>query len=275
MKSVLSLTVALGVVCLSAFGMRAVSRGTHVPAGRNHKPRIPVLVELFTSEGCSSCPSADELLKTLRRDQPDDRAVIIPLSEHVDYWNSASWKDRFSAPKFSQRQMQYVSALHLSEPYTPQMVIDGQSEFVGSDQDTALNSISNATRRKKVAVELDLGEISSASKSEGFINAKLAIGSLSGTPADAVNDVFVAVTEDNLESNVQGGENGGRTLQHTAVVRFLEKVGSIDSTDPFETHVKLNLSGYWKTRDLAVVAFVQAHHSRKVLGATIATPKLP
>lgn len=270
-----SLALALGVASLSAFGMATFGRGWRHSVANHNQHRVPVLVELFTSEGCSSCPSADELLKNLQNEQPDDRALIIPLSEHVDYWNSSNWTDRFSSAKFSQRQMQYVSALHLHEPYTPQMVVDGQAEFVGSDQDSALNFISRAAKHKKADVAIEITDLATHASGSGSLNLKLKIGSLAGTPADPTNDVYVAITEDKLQTNVHGGENGGRTLKHTAVVRFIGKVGSVDPVDPFETHLKLNISPSWKPQDLSVVAFVQAHHSRKILGATIASPQVP
>ena len=267
-----SLALALGVASFSAFGMATFGSGRHHRVADRNLHRVPVLVELFTSEGCSSCPSADELLKNLQGDQPDDRALIIPLSEHVDYWNSSNWTDRFSSANFSQRQMQYVSALHLREPYTPQMVVDGQAEFVGSDQDSAFNSISRAAKHKKADVQIEIKDMAPHALAEGSLNVKLRISSLAGTAADATNDVYVAITEDKLQSNVRGGENGGRTLKHTAVVRFLGKVGSIDTVDPFETLLKLNINASWKPQDLAIVAFVQAHHSRKVIGANLAIP---
>jgi hypothetical protein len=104
-------------------------------------PRKAVVVELFTSEGCSSCPPADELLGRLRRDLSAKNIQVIPLGFHVDYWDGLGWKDRFSSAKFTQRQEQYAQALRVDGPYTPEMVVDGAVEFVGNDAGRAQSTI--------------------------------------------------------------------------------------------------------------------------------------
>src|SRR5580704_490614 len=114
----------------------------------------PVVVELFTSEGCSSCPPADLLLRRLEKEQPVPGVEVIPLSEHVDYWNQLGWKDPFSSGRFTDRQRQYADVFHKDGPYTPQMVVDGAPEFVGSDGPRALKTIAEAARRPKASVTL-------------------------------------------------------------------------------------------------------------------------
>ena len=272
MKSIYGIALGLSVLGLSAFGISTASSSKSQRKSHSVVGKSPVLVELFTSEGCSSCPPADELLRNIQTEQPNENALIIPLSEHVDYWNSATWTDRFSTPQFSQRQMQYVQALHLREPYTPQMVVDGQSEFVGSDSDTASDAIAHAARKKKAQVDIQLTDSKSTESGNHAATLIVHVGSLAGLQAEGANDVFVAVTENGLSSTVRGGENMGRTLSHTAVVRLLEKVGTIDTADSFETQVKLKLDARWKVRDLSFVAFVQAHRSRRILGAGISNP---
>src|ERR1700688_239584 len=116
--------------------------------------RTPVLVELFTSEGCSDCPPGDALLKKLDRSQPVRNAELVVLSEHVDYWNDIGWKDPYSSHQFSVRQGDYALRFRLEGPYTPQMVVDGHAELVGSDELGAIEAVENETRFVKVPLSL-------------------------------------------------------------------------------------------------------------------------
>ena len=218
-------------------------------AGWAAEPRKPVLVELFTSEGCSSCPPADALLEKLERAQPVDGAQIIVLSEHVDYWNYIGWKDPYSSPAFSTRQDAYARRLGLSGPYTPQMVVDGRAEFVGSNAHNAESAIRAALREPKVGVRI------------------LPAGASVAVEVDPLPEkahkanVYVAYAADSGTSDVLRGENQGRRLHHVAIVRDLQQVGSVDGKSGFRKELP--------ARDQRWIAFVQEAGSGKVWGAAM------
>jgi hypothetical protein len=224
-------------------------------------PRKAVVVELFTSEGCSSCPPADELLAHLRQDLSAKNIQVIPLGFHVDYWNSLGWKDRFSSADYSRRQEQYTQSLRVDGPYTPEMVVDGVVEFVGNDAGHAQRSIREAASQPEVATV----KISSAAD-------QLAVQvKAQGSAKDA--QVVLAITEDNLTTQVGSGENGGRTLHHAAVVRELRQLGRLHEGS-FEANVALKLDKDWKRNDLRAVIFVQEGGTGKIAPGKIATGKI-
>jgi hypothetical protein len=226
------------------------------------EPRTPVIVELFTSEGCSSCPPADEVLTRLGRDQPIPGVEVIPLSEHVTYWNSSAWHDPFSAMAFSWRQYGYRTLFHLDSPYTPELVVNGQAELVGSDWDAAMKAIRAAAQAPKIAMTLSL-------KSGDVLSAQ--IGQLA-RGADAAN-IKLAITESNLESSVSGGENGGHRLRHTGVVRSLSTIGHLDAKRPtYSGDTRLKLDPKWNQANLKIVVFVEEQDTRHVLGAAALHP---
>lgn len=220
-------------------------------------PRRAVVVELFTSEGCSSCPPADELLGHLRQDLSAKNVQVIPLGFHVDYWNSLGWKDRFSSAEFTERQEQYTRALKVDGPYTPEMVVDGDVEFVGNDAGQAQRTI----RQQASQLETAQVKVATAGADQLTIQVKGP-----ATPSNGSALVMLAVTEDNLSTQVGAGENGGRTLHHAAVVRELRELGMLHG-GAFETTVPLKLQKDWKRNDLRAVVFVQQGPSGKIEGA--------
>jgi hypothetical protein len=228
--------------------------------------RAPVLVELFTSEGCSSCPPADEVLARLEKEQPVAGAQIIALSQHVDYWNNLGWADPYSAAAFSERQGAYSDAFHEDGVYTPQMIVDGRAEFNGSHWEKALDEIATAARSQKASIQLARAE--SNSKADALqLNVRV-----ENPPVATVNDsaeVLLAITEGNLRSSVARGENAGRNLNHTAVVRQLTVIGKIEpqGEKTFTAAPVINLARDWKRENLHAVVFLQEHGSRRVLGA--------
>lgn len=219
-------------------------------------PRKAVVVELFTSEGCSSCPPADELLGRLRQDLSAKNIQVIPLGFHVDYWNSLGWKDRFSSAEFTQRQEQYTRALKVDGPYTPEMVVDGEVEFVGNDAGRAQSTI----RQQAGLLAEALVTIAPTGSDQLKIQVK---GPATPDAGNAL--VMLAITEDNLTTQVGSGENGGRTLHHAAVVRELRQVGTLKD-GALETTVPLKLEKDWKRNDLHAVVFVQTGPNGKIAG---------
>jgi hypothetical protein len=221
----------------------------------------PVLVELFTSEGCSSCPPADALLQTFDT-QPYPGAELIVLSEHVDYWNHIGWADPYSSHASSERQSAYASHFHLDGPYTPQMIVDGSDEFVGSSTGEAEKVFGKAIRAEKIAVQ-----ISGVTLEGNVLHAHIEVGARSAPPRKA--DVLFAVALNRAESQVAKGENAGRRLAHVAVVRSLSTVGKTEAGHPFSQDVSVKLDPGVDPASLRVIAFVQEPGPGRILGATL------
>jgi hypothetical protein len=240
--------------------------GQSLPPQAGSASRTPVLVELFTSEGCSSCPPADQVLAQLDAKQPVAGAEIVVMSEHVDYWNSLGWKDPFSAATFTDRQNAYSSSLGNSGIYTPQMIVDGKTEFIGNEISEAIGAIAGAARTPKAPIAVSVISSDNAS-------AKIRVQLNSAPPiarGDSA-DVYVAVVENNLSSNVARGENKGQKLNHVAVVRLLNDLGHLPADRPYSTESVLKISASWKRPDLRIIAFVQTNKKRQV----IALSKVP
>jgi hypothetical protein len=226
----------------------------------------PVLVELFTSEGCSSCPPADGLLARLQSTQPVPNAGIIALEEHVDYWDSLGWKDRFSSHQLTARQSAYAQRLHLEDVFTPQMIVDGTDQFTGNDSAHAQRAILGAARTRKLALSL-----SQPSLSNGHIAAK---ATLARSPAPVPNaDVFAALIDPMASTRVLNGENGGRTLQHVSVVRSLQRIGSLASLATSPLNFSLDLPS--DAPDPRIVVFIQSSGQGAILGAATSATSLP
>src|ERR1700687_1041794 len=227
------------ILLISTLAFLSVIAGALMEASEsqsNSHGRTPVLVELFTSEGCSSCPPADSLLQKLDQ-QPIAGEEMIVLSEHVDYWNHIGWKDPYSARFYSDRQGTYARRLGLNDVYTPQMVVDGTSQFTGSDAALANKAFATALTKPKIPVRL-------SSISLGATNVLLAhleTGALQESFGLRDADVYVSVALNRAESQVSGGENSGRKLSHTAVVKSIVKVGRLRKGQPFAQDVQLKL----------------------------------
>jgi hypothetical protein len=233
--------------------------------------RAPVIVELFTSEGCSSCPPADALLARLDRDQPVPNADIIVLGEHVDYWDSLGWHDRFSSHQFTDRQDSYAQRFRLDSPYTPQMVVDGVDQFVGSDSAHILRGIAQDARTPKLALALSSLTVNGA-QIAGSVS--LALSANTPAPSDGKADLFAVLVEATASTQVQGGENGGRTLHHAAPVRVMLRIGSLDALERAPLLFTLTAPSNTAPANLRVIVFAQQPGQGTILGA-VSLPLAP
>ncbi len=227
-------------------------------------PRKPVIVELFTSEGCSSCPPADILLQKLEAQQPVPGAQIIGLEEHVDYWNHDGWVDPYSSPEWTDRQQTYTSLIK-KDPYSPELVVDGRFQFVGNNPREAVVEIEEATRAEKTEVSITPASVDA--KSARF---NVSVGKPAGDLGGDVAEVWLAVTEDGLHSAVSRGENAGRELRHVATLRWLHKIGvaaANGATTSYTGEPVVKLNSHWDVENLHATVFVQKRKSRQIIGA--------
>ncbi|MGB9454778.1 MAG: DUF1223 domain-containing protein [Bryobacteraceae bacterium] len=217
-----------------------------LPAGAAGADRAPVLVELFTTEGSASCPPADRLLETL-----DPTAVV--LGEHVTDSDNPAWRDRFSSPEFTRRQQAYADRFRLSGTYTPEMVVDGEVEFNGSDARRAAAELAKAAKRVKAVPRL--------SWAEGGVQVQLD----GAHPGDRV---FLALADASASSTVTGGENKGRQLHHVAVCREIRRVGKVPPGGAYYELLALPP----QARRQRVILWTQAGDTGVVAGAAMLEP---
>ena len=246
---------------LRAAGITLTAGVLIVAFAESSTPRVPVLLELFTSEGCSSCPPADRLLETLDRTQPVAGADLIVLSEHVDYWDRLGWRDPFSSASNTSRQQDYTNKYNLDGVYTPQLVVDGRYGLVGSDGHEASSAIQKAIREQKIPIA-----ISRFSHDGNQVTAHIDL------PAEqnfkgARGLLYVAIADNRAESQVARGENSGRSLSHVAVTRVLKQVGVIDLGSA--TAKDVTLSVQLGPNGSRLVAFVQDPRSGHVLAVAV------
>lgn len=233
------------------------AHGSSAPA-----TRVPVLVELFTSEGCSSCPAADTLLESLQREQPVEAAQIIPIGFHVDYFDHAGWKDAFSSSAFTERQRNYSQKFGGPDSvYTPQMVVGGREAVEGTDGTLVRRAIASAAATAHLPVRV-------TARSAGG-RARLTF-ELPAAPANAEKiQVLWAITQDGLSTVVKRGENGGRILHHIAVARRLQVLGGLGRQMALVER-ELEIDRRWGRTGLKAVVWLQGATSREVYGAATA-----
>jgi hypothetical protein len=211
----------------------------------------PVVVELFTSQGCSSCPPADALLTEIARDA-SLRGRVIPLAFHVDYWNRLGWRDPFSSAEWSRRQYAYVGALRANSAYTPQMVVNGAREFVGSHRGAFEEAVVAASNRKPSgSVQLTV----TRRGAEAAVRVR----------AKGAGDVVLAVFDSSPPTAVARGENTGRTISNDNVVRRLIRAGALTG-GALDRTVTVAIDPSWK--DPGVAAFLQDRETLAIGAAT-------
>jgi hypothetical protein len=231
-------------------------------AASNDSARVPVLLELFTSEGCSSCPPADRLLQLFDQSQPVANANLIVLSEHVDYWDRLGWKDPFSSPQFTARQQDYAGRYSREGVYTPQLVVDGRFALVGSDSREANAAIQKAAREPKVAIAL-----SDVARDGKQVKARVDVpGDANSKRRSAV--LYLVIADNRAQSQVARGENAGRSLAHVAVTRVLKDAGTIDLRSASFKDVALTVPAGAGANGLRLIAFLEDPASGHILGAT-------
>jgi hypothetical protein len=256
-RAVLAILAVAGLALAATLFAGAGPSDSHAGSGQG----TPVVVELFTSEGCSSCPPADTLLQRFDT-QPFPRAQLIVLSEHVDYWNHIGWTDPYSASAYSERQSSYANHFHLDSPYTPQMIVDGTEEFVGSSSRDAQKAFDKAVATGKIPVR-----ISGVVLAGNLVKAHVETGILPAQSPTA--DIVFVVALNRAESQVGSGENSGRRLTHVAVVCGLAKAGSVDAGQSFSRDIAIKVKQGMSASELRVIAFVQEPGPGRILGAAL------
>jgi hypothetical protein len=248
MKSIKILSIALLLVAfvLSSFTYKRNSKLIDNDKGF-------AVVELFTSEGCSNCPPADAVVAKIEKESAGKPIYILAF--HVDYWNRLGWKDVFSSAAYSQRQNQYAHWLNLSSVYTPQVVVNGRTEFVGSEEGTLRNAI-KTNLAKNALTQISLSDITiKQNKAELQYQTQ-------GKTANSV--LLLAVVQKTAQTKVERGENAGYTLSHVQIVRGIESIplkgdkgsASIELQKGFDAHGS------------EVIAFVQNMADGEITGAT-------
>jgi hypothetical protein len=263
-----------GAIALLSFvaGLRTtVPAAVAAPGPPARPPRegdANVLVELFTSEGCASCPPADDALRELSRAQPVAGAKVVALSQHVDYWNELGWPDPFSSAEATARQRAYM---HLGgRLYTPQAIVDGSAQLIGSREGALEKAIAAAAKRPHARVELAV-----TTPARGAVEVAVKVSAM---PEGAVEpELLVAIAQDRAAIAVGRGENAGRTLEHAAIARSIKDVGAVPPAGvTARTEVQLPVAiGATGAATFTLVAFVQERTSRRVLGSAASSLRAP
>jgi len=246
------------MIKLPLLATAVLAAATRLGAAEATPAAHPVVVELFTAQGCSTCPAADRLLTALGKDAS---VQVVPLAFHVDYWNNLGWIDPFSKPELTRRQDFYVRVLRAGSLYTPQAVIDGATELVGNQENEMRAAIASAAALPAAQVALRLSPAAETVVVDATVEVPESL-------RERKLDLMVALYETGLETPVKRGENGGKTLRDDYVVRLLKKAGRIEGTaGPQRLSATLSLGKDWRRANLGIAAFVQDVRAQSIHGA--------
>lgn len=253
-----STAITATVVSFALCALLARAAGIRKASVTQAEPRA-VLVELFTSEGCSDCPPADALLSQIGGKQTESGQLIVGISEHVTYWNQLGWSDPFSSDSYTERQNAYGQRFHLDSVYTPQMVINGEEQIVGSDRAGLLRAVREEQKPQPISIHINA--VSAHDR------ALVIDYSITGNIPSGGADLFAAVTDDSTKSSVTRGENSGRTLSHVSVARSITRVAKVGSQGDQAIQIPLpNLSALAENQGRHLILFAQAPGLGRVLG---------
>lgn len=256
-----------GAVLACAIGARLLGQPAAFSQTSAASEDTPVVLELFTSEGCSSCPPADELLSRMGA----LTTGVIPLAYHVDYWDSLGWSDPFSSSQWTMRQVEYIRAMQLSGSYTPQMVINGRWQCVGSDP----NGITRAIAAARAAPPPGVVTVRATPPAAGSHKLNVSVSArIVRTAGDKSLVVVVAIYENGLIAKIDGGENSGHRVRYDYTVRKIIPAFELNpaASSALENELSVDLDPSWKLDHLGVAAFIQDETSLAIDGAVAQYP---
>lgn len=246
-------------VLIAVFALAPLALASERAAALDTPARpVPILLELFTSEGCSSCPPADKLLGILDREQPVSGAQLIVLSEHVDYWNHDGWSDAYSSHTISERQEEYASRVGVSDIYTPQLVVDGARQALGSSWPAAKRAIDDSLHDIKIPITV------SARKESSRLLVHLDVNP-AGISSPA-GELYLVVAIDHGHSHVLRGENAGREIDHVAIADSFHKVGKVAAGASFSKDVSAKLDDNLQSGPVRIIAYLQDNATKRIIG---------
>lgn len=245
------LSAAIAIIAFAAAGFTSTKP---YKAGKTPISKGFAVIELFTSEGCSSCPPADELVSKIQKEYKDQPVYI--LAYHVDYWNRLGWRDVFSNAQYSERQHEYTKYLKTQQVYTPQIVVNGKKEFVGSEEGTLRNAIKGSLKQDASAqitlsgVRTEGGKVILHYQTEGSVTNSV---------------LLLALVEKTAVSDVKAGENRGRKLAHVQIIRELQTVALTKGRGGVES---ITLPKEFNPQGWEIIALIQNTNTGEITGAT-------